>query len=246
MRALVLAVVATVVPTAAFAEGPSFDCRTARTPREIAVCADASLAKADRDLTATYVALRRRLPAKVAESLTADQREFIADLDDGFGVEMWGRGGVPDEAERIRADVRTAVRGHHDSIGRLRAEIEARSRSFAGLVTDRPGFAGTWAMHGTTLTITADGGGWRLVYEHPSYGWPKYECHFTALARSTGPDLAVDGVDDTDIGERRGARLTLRREGAVLIVAEALQEEGGRSACVRAGPVDGTFFAVGR
>jgi uncharacterized protein len=50
--ALVMLLVPTFVATPAAAAEPSFDCRTAKTARELATCGDLKLAAADRELAA--------------------------------------------------------------------------------------------------------------------------------------------------------------------------------------------------
>lgn len=240
------AVVVLALPGVALAEGPSFDCRTARSPREIVVCADDGLAKADRDLAGVYATVRRRLPAPLAVMLAGDQRAFLGDLDDGFAGDFWGKAGPPDDGRRMREELRLAPHDRREAIDRLRGQIEERTRFLARVVADRAGFGGRWEKHGTTLTITRTDGGWQLVYQHPSYGWPKYGCRFTATARTVGEVLVVEHVENVDADGPRPARLIFRREGPVLSAEEEPREDEGRSACVRAGPVDGTFFAVSR
>src|SRR5262249_39978254 len=78
-----------VAPSAA-AE-PSFDCRTAKTARELATCDDVKLAAADRELAAAWREAIARLDPVTAKALREDQRKYLSDIDDGFDAELWGK-----------------------------------------------------------------------------------------------------------------------------------------------------------
>jgi len=80
MRLLLVTSLAIVVAAAAGAEaqsGPSFDCAKASNVVERAVCKDADLAKADRELASLYTALQGRLTGAAKESLEKNQVSWI-------------------------------------------------------------------------------------------------------------------------------------------------------------------------
>ena len=70
---------------------PSFDCRTARTARELATCADARIAAADRELAAAWQNAIAGLDPATVKALRADQKKFLEDLDSGYEGEVWGQ-----------------------------------------------------------------------------------------------------------------------------------------------------------
>ena len=94
----------------AAAADPSFDCRTAKTARELATCGDAKLAAADRELAAAWRDAIARLDPVIAKALREDQRKFLSDIDDGFDAELWGKQDRP-EGKELRAQVAQLRRG---------------------------------------------------------------------------------------------------------------------------------------
>jgi uncharacterized protein len=69
-------ILALLAPGAAVAQ-PSFDCGKASTPVERAICGDAKLAAADRELANVYGALLGRLSGPAKEHLTKDQLRWL-------------------------------------------------------------------------------------------------------------------------------------------------------------------------
>ncbi|UYN93159.1 MAG: DUF4163 domain-containing protein [Enhydrobacter sp.] len=63
-------------------QGPSFDCARASTAVERAICEDAALGRADRDLAAAYAALGGRLNGAARDHLRQDQLRWIAARND--------------------------------------------------------------------------------------------------------------------------------------------------------------------
>jgi uncharacterized protein YecT (DUF1311 family) len=104
---LVLAsLLAPTFATAAAAAEPSFDCRTAKTARELATCNDAKLAAADREIATTWHEAIARLDPVTAKALREDQRKFLSDIDDGFDAELWGKQDRP-EGKELHAQSRS-------------------------------------------------------------------------------------------------------------------------------------------
>ena len=75
----------------AAAAEPSFDCRTAKTARELAICNDAKLAAADRELAAAWREAIARFDSVTAKALREDQQKFLSDIDDGFDADRAAR-----------------------------------------------------------------------------------------------------------------------------------------------------------
>jgi len=79
MRSLVVAVLATMLAATAFAQGgPSFDCAKASTAIERAICKDAELATADREMAAAYKALVDKLTGPAKEQMQREQARWIS------------------------------------------------------------------------------------------------------------------------------------------------------------------------
>jgi len=89
---------------------PSFDCRTARTARELATCADARIAAADRELAAAWQHAIAGLDSATVTALRADQKKFLEYLDNGFEGEVWGKQSPP-EGKELRAQIARVRRG---------------------------------------------------------------------------------------------------------------------------------------
>lgn len=64
-----------------FAAAQSFDCKLAKSPRELAVCSDKELAALDSAVSAAYKSLRAQLSAGSAALVQSDQREWLHWLD---------------------------------------------------------------------------------------------------------------------------------------------------------------------
>jgi len=71
-----------LVPTlSSLAVAQSFDCKLARSPREIAICSDEKLAVLDSAVSAAYKSLRAQISPESAALVQADQREWLHWLD---------------------------------------------------------------------------------------------------------------------------------------------------------------------
>lgn len=85
LRLLVLSLLA--VPAMALAQ-PSFDCSKASTPVERAICADAKLAAADREMAATYDALVGSLAGPAKDHLARDQARWLENRGKGCSANL--------------------------------------------------------------------------------------------------------------------------------------------------------------
>lgn len=250
LRAVLLAGAMMVAGAAVAAETPSFDCATARTARETVTCRDARLARADRDMAAAYAAARKRLRAPAAEALRADQKRFLEGLESGFDAEIWFKGNVPENPKTVAADLRRVIAESPETLTGLRAEIAERTAMLRAVRDDLPGFVGTWRNAAATLTIAPASSGVHAVrYTDPSYGWPKYECSFSGLARPDGAGLIVDfdQPDDADALPRGHAHLD--RAGPFLDLVETTDETKTGDdreywICNHQPGLKGRFFAV--
>jgi uncharacterized protein YecT (DUF1311 family) len=131
MLCLALPLVLTLLLAPAFAAPaaaaePSFDCRTAKTARELATCNDAKLAAADRELAAAWREAIARFDSVTAKALREDQQKFLSDIDDGFDAELWGKQEAP-EGKELRAQVAQLRRGgDYDALAALEAQLRER------------------------------------------------------------------------------------------------------------------------
>ena len=160
---------------------PSFDCRTARTARELATCADARIAAADRELAAAWQNAIAGLDPATVKALRADQKQFLEDLDSGFEGEVWGKQSPP-EGRELRAQIARLRRGGDvDALADLEAQLRERI-AFLRNLSPAASYAGLWKNHDSELWLAADGGEahYRATFGTTTFGWAKYHCHFTA------------------------------------------------------------------
>jgi uncharacterized protein len=75
-RRLFLPILCTAL-SALTAQAASYDCTQARTPPEIAVCANPELSQIDEDLANLYRTLLNELPARQADRMQQDQRSWL-------------------------------------------------------------------------------------------------------------------------------------------------------------------------
>jgi uncharacterized protein YecT (DUF1311 family) len=140
------------VAPAAAAE-PSFDCRTAKTARELATCGDARLAAADRELATAWREAIARLDPVTAKALREDQRKFLSDIDTGFDGELWGKQEAP-EGKELRAQVAQLRRGgDYDALAALEALRERIA--FLRNLTPAAAFTGLWKNHDSEFLVVA-------------------------------------------------------------------------------------------
>jgi uncharacterized protein len=85
------AVLLVAAASPAFAQsGPSFDCAKASNAVERAICNDPELAKADREMVATYAALVGKLSGPAKDDLVKDQVRWIGDRNRGCAADTDG------------------------------------------------------------------------------------------------------------------------------------------------------------
>lgn len=177
MRSVAVAALFALAPIAASAQGgPSFDCARASNGAERAICKDAALAKADRELSGLYGALLARLSGPAKESLEKSQVRWIV---------ARNRACVPNDdpdvierclktryADRI-ADLKASAAGPYPfiedqsierrgKVGKVSYTIDLRYPRFAGTTADftaiNRSFADAAAKAARETTPTADAG----------------------------------------------------------------------------------------
>jgi len=249
--ALTVVLVPAFVAAPARAAEPSFDCRTAKTARELATCNDAKLAAADRELAAAWHEAIARLDAPTAKALREDQRKFLADIDEGFNAELWGKQDPP-EGNELRAQVAQLRRGGDDDVlAALEAQVRERI-AFLRHLTPPSSVIGLWKNHNSEILVAAaDNGRYTATFGTTNFGWGKYRCHFTA---AFGPQSAADqrlaatAPHNTDAGvdEDSASALFIARDGALLTLAEETTDNAGDAKlsriCPRIGEFDEPFF----
>lgn len=100
---IVTAVWTSALPSQPRAAGPSFDCGTAHSEIEKAICADDKLATADRELAALYRKLQHEWPATASRELRATQR--------GWGKSLGGCAHNPIGGEQPREAMLECIGG---------------------------------------------------------------------------------------------------------------------------------------
>lgn len=177
MRALAAAALFAFVPIAAFAQsGPSFDCAKASNGAERAICKDAALTKADRELSGLYVALLAKLSGPAKESLEKSQVRWIVGRnracvpnDDPDVIQRCLRTRYADRIADLKAlssgpypfvEDQSIERG--GKVGKVSYTIDLRYPRFAGTSADftaiNRAFAEAAAKAARETTPTADAG----------------------------------------------------------------------------------------
>lgn len=89
---LALIACAAVIPAAAPAQGPTFDCAKAKGEVETLICSDQSLTTLDRKLDEAYKAATAKATGKLATQLRAEQRGWVKGRNDCWkanGAQTW-------------------------------------------------------------------------------------------------------------------------------------------------------------
>jgi uncharacterized protein YecT (DUF1311 family) len=216
-----------LAPRFAAAE-PSFDCRTATTARELATCADVRIAAADRGLAAAWQNAIAHVDPATVKALRADQKKFLEELDNGFEGDVWGKRGPP-EGKELRAQIARMRRGDDfDALADLEAQLNQRI-AFLRNLTPATSYAGLWKNHDSELLITAAGDGARdrAMFGMTTFGWAKYQCHFTAEFAASEKGLAASAAHNTDLDEDSASTLFMARSGAMLTLTEEFPGNAG-------------------
>jgi uncharacterized protein YecT (DUF1311 family) len=223
---------------------PSFDCRTARTARELATCADARIAAADRELAAAWQNAIAGLDPATVKALRADQKKFLEDLDSGFEGEVWGKQSPP-EGKELRAQIARLRRGgDFDALADLEAQLRERL-AFLRNLSPAASYAGLWKNHDSELWLAAAGGEahYRATFGTTTFGWAKYHCHFTAefAAADKGFAAAVAHNTDPEVDEDTASTLRMTRSGAMLLLNEEIPDNADEAKLPRICPRGGDF-----
>jgi uncharacterized protein YecT (DUF1311 family) len=245
LPALTALVLIALAPLAEKAAAPSFDCKTANTSREEALCKDGRLAKADKALNGAYRKALTTLDSASAAALRKDQGQFIVQLDDGFDNMLAGKGAPPGTTTQSALKAAVAHR-KGSALEELESEIIARTAFLRALEPQRAGYSGTWRATGATLIIHAEPGDTpdaALTLE--TFGWARYHCEATLELAKTGDTFSVPSVHNSDIDETYHNPISLARAGATLTLKES---DGGDAfhgwSCPHIPELNLTLFAV--
>lgn len=222
IRHLVLAASLAIASSAA-AAAPSFNCAKAATPVEKSICGNSRLAGQDAAIAQQYNAVRGKLDADAAKSLTADQHYFLGVRDKIYAEPF--SGSTP--------------------IKEITTSMDYRLR-FLKAINPRPpaGFVGKWKNIEGEIEITQAADGKLFVSANSAQPYNgRWVCDLSGSAVVSGDTLSVTYQD--------GAPwvLTLTRRGAVLVVREVppagAKDDGfGPPFCGMNGSLYGDWFAV--
>lgn len=222
IRHLVLAASLATAGSAAAAT-PSFNCAKASTPVEKSLCGNAVLAAQDAAIAQQYNAVRGKLDAEAAKSLTADQRYFLSVRD------------------KIYAEPHVGSTPFKE----IGTSMDYRLRFLKAINPQPPaGFIGKWKNIEGEIEITQAAEGKLFVAANSSRPYSgSWVCDLSGNAAVSGDTLSVTYRD--------GAPwvLTLTRRGAVLVVREVppagVKDAGfGPPFCGMNGSLFGDWFAV--
>ena len=216
-------------PSPARAAQPSFDCRTAKTLREQAMCRDERLATLDRALSQAYLIALRRVGPAAAAALRRDQEKFVEVMDAGFEVRLVGRN-APARDNNAEAALRAAIASRKDKntlIPSLEGHLRVRIAMLRGIENGRADVAGTWRNHQATLIVkSAVNGVYEATFQYELWGWFKDHCRLEMSLVANGSGLSATRVRNLDVDEGSMDRpLILTMGTAVLQLEETWPKE---------------------
>ena len=239
-----------------FAAAPSFDCRTAQTAREIATCNDGKLAALDRELAAAWQSALAHASGDLAKALREDQRKFLSNLDGGFESEVWGKPGAPDDKRQMRKEVLKLRRDTDlDPLSDLDQQLHERI-VFLRNLSSASSFVGLWKNNDAELWIEPAGdGAFKAMFGLASYGFAKYQCHFTASFKAategSEPVLLATVAHNTNPEYDQDIRdnLRIRHDGETVTIDDDVPHQGSKDdpyyVCPRVPSLTGPLFHTG-
>lgn len=238
-RFLFLCLVLSATAPASAAERPSFDCRTARSAREVAVCMVPRLARGDRAVADAYAAAKARLSPAGRAALVEDQRRFVETIEFGFERDVFGKAEPADVPATVRRALKTEPRTFDDLAGIL----ETRARYLAGTRPPAGRFDGLWYADDTSFDLERrPDGTYRGRFYWEVYGYPRDHCGFTAVFRREGATLVAESQEGDDDFAQGEGRLILALEHDTLSLRNVAED---KRACGRDAELKRTLFRAG-
>src|SRR5262249_25285368 len=155
---------------------PSFDCTTAKTFREKAVCRARRLAGLDRDIARAFASALARLDLAGAAALRKDQQTFLIGIDEGFDrLLYWGHG-----TEATEDELNEALRNREGAVADLADELKRRLDFLKSLEPGRQTPTGTWQNASTRISVTPKKDRFIVGFDAGTFGWTRYNCQFEA------------------------------------------------------------------
>ncbi|MGU3496387.1 lysozyme inhibitor LprI family protein [Xanthobacteraceae bacterium A53D] len=215
-----LAAVLLPVAAHAAAEGPSFDCKAARSKTEKAICASPAASAMDRRVAAAYRAAMATLDVAGRKALQDDQQFFLQARDMQFAEEKTYK---------------------------LADDLEWRAQILEAIEPPGAGFAGTWANVNGNMTVKPAADGRFAVEINTVQPYPSYPtCMLEATGVVTGDRLVVGG-EAADRETTEGWTVVLQRRGDSLwaeLHKPADAEYVGPPFCGFRSSINGSFLSV--
>jgi uncharacterized protein YecT (DUF1311 family) len=247
----------------------SFACRMEKTARGMVTCADAKLAATDLDLQAAYESTFAHVDAETANALREDQKRFLADLDRGFDRSVWGNA-EPPRGVALRNEIAQMHRGAEgDPLAALQVQMAERI-AFLRSLTPPTSITGLWKNSDAEVLIVHvdpdlspqvrsakaggsfgddDRGHYDASFGMAIYGFPRDQCHFTAVFRAAPEGLRAAGAHNTDPGDEQdvASKLVIARGTPMALTLTQMLPEGAPSAdqhrvCPRLPALTGPLF----
>jgi hypothetical protein len=107
--------------------------------------------------------------------------------------------------------------GDFDALADLEAQLNERI-VFLRNLTPATSCAGLWKNHDFELLIMPAGDGvrYRAMFGMTTFGWAKYQCHFTAEFAASEKGLAASAAHNTDLDEDSASTLFMVRSALCL------------------------------
>lgn len=221
IRHLVFA--ATLAMAGSAAAAPSFNCAKASTPVEKSLCGNTVLGDQDAAIAEQYKAVRDKLDAEAAKSLTADQRYYVGVRDNIYDEPFTGSTPFKEIATSMRSRL-----------------------AFLKAINPQPpaGFVGKWKNIEGEIEITQAADGQFSVAANSNQPYRgNWVCDLSGKAVVDGDTLKVTYQDGPPWV------VTLTRRGAVLVTrvippAGTPDDGSGPPFCGRKGSLKGDWFAT--
>jgi len=232
----------------ALAASPSFDCKTAKTARELATCNDTRLAAADRDLASIWQSATAHLDSTTLAALRKDQQKFLSALNEGFNSSIWGKAGPPPTASmRLQVSELKRDASDPDDDPLMMLEMQLRERiAFLRALVQANSFAGLWKNADAELWIApGENGSYQVTFGLTSYGLEKYSCHFSGVSTASGETLASSAAHNTDLDDVEGNIRIVRTGQTLTVTQDGPNKSGAPWICPRVPALTGPMFHTG-
>lgn len=175
-----------MIPLAAFAQTPSFECAAGKSAIERAICSDSSLAALDAKLQGAYQATLNAMPAEARPAIRAGQRDWL-----GYRDECVQPSNTEGVDKCLTSRLETRIRTFADATGANKTAAEVQS--ITSFIPEHPDVAARLLRQYPNNPLGQAWLAW-LAPHYPASGVTKSE----QRAAQQRAEVAVDPIDHYD------------------------------------------------